>query len=106
MDQVLDALGHRYRRRVLVALADSNPQTVGSVTATVQAHEGVALHGLHVADFETALHHIHLPKLENYGFISWDRATDELTRGPGWADIGPVVELLRDNNEKLPEEFA
>ena len=47
--------------------------------------------------------HSHLPRLENHGFITWDRDAGTLERGPNWAEIAPLVRLLNDHQDELPE---
>ncbi|WP_231182862.1 hypothetical protein [Haladaptatus sp. DYF46] len=79
------------RRQLLHALKeDSAPDT-----ATVSPR-AVATNG---GDREqaTALHHVHLPRLEDHGLITWDRKTDTVTKGPQFDEIGP---LLTDLTEK------
>ncbi len=51
------------------------------------------------------LHHVHLPLLEEYGFITWDRATGRVTRGPQFQKIGPLLELLAAHADELPGEW-
>ncbi len=46
--------------------------------------------------------HVHLPKLEAYGFIDWDRETHEVTKGPKFEEIRPLIELLEEHQEALP----
>lgn len=51
---------------------------------------------------QAALHHLHLPELEQHGFVDWDRETGTFTRGPNYDEIQPVVSLLETNREDLP----
>jgi len=95
-DEKLDALGHIQRRTLLRALVTSNPQDDESVV--IDASES--------ADTELArlveLQHITLPKLEAYGFIRWNRKTNEVSKGPTFEEIRPLLELLVDHEDQLP----
>lgn len=103
-DRVVDALAHRYRRRLLVALCEHNPQ---DATDTQGAEEALgAVEDVGDVDpelIETELVHNHLPKLEEFGFIRWNDETGEISRGPNWDDIEPLLRLLRDHEEELPD---
>lgn len=93
-DDALDALAHRERRQLLRALLESNPQDARPVRAG-DADEA-ALEQL------LAMRHVHLPKLQDYGFVEWDRDTDEVSTGPNFAEIRPLLDLLDDHAEELP----
>jgi len=91
-DTILDVCEHKHRRIVLAALADQH-QSV-SVTDLAKA---IAEHNHHVpltdvasepvTQIQTALHHVHLPKLDEAGFIEHDserqlvEPTDRFNRG-------------------------
>lgn len=95
-DEMLDALGHSQRRRLLCALLTHNPQDVRWVAVATDS----------VDEEHTRLlkmHHLHLPKLEEYGFISWNRDTHEVSKGPNFAELRPLLELLVDYEDELPE---
>lgn len=87
-NQVSDALGHQTRRRILVELMDHNPVAVGN------SHE------CEVSEVE--LIHCHLPKLDSMGYIVWDRDRETIVKGPDWEEIEPVIRLLSDNRECVP----
>ncbi|WP_254532280.1 hypothetical protein [Natrinema gelatinilyticum] len=38
--------------------------------------------------------HNHLPKLEAYGFIRWDKNTHEVEKGPAFEHVRPLLEML------------
>ena len=42
-------------------------------------------------------------KLEEMGYISWDRTTNKIKKGPEWDDIAPVLKLMHDHQDELPE---
>ena len=83
-EDLLDALAHIQRRKLLVALLTHNPQDDGPVV--IDADES--------ADEELTrlieMTHIHLPKLVTYGFITWNQETDEVSKGPTFEEIRPL----------------
>lgn len=95
-DASLDALGHIQRRRVLFGLLDHDPQPD---SLAVLADSADDIDGL---DQGIALYHNHLPKLSEYGFIDWDRDANEVTTGPNFDTIKPLLELLAAHEDELP----
>lgn len=95
-DDALDALADPQRRRLLVALLDHNPQDDSPVVIADTDAEADAVERL------VKMNHVHLPKLEEYGFIEWDRDTHEVIKGPQFDEIRPLLELLADHDDELP----
>ncbi|WP_324665150.1 ArsR family transcriptional regulator [Haloarcula sediminis] len=98
LSQALEALSDRYRRELLVALLRENPQDDDDrdpLDIIDPPQEPDVL--------EAELFHNHLPKLESMGFIEWDRETGQIATGPDWDDIAPVVELIYDHRDELPD---
>jgi hypothetical protein len=97
-DTVLDSLANSYRRQLLVALlshssqADDNCDPLNIVTT--EAEPDVLL---------VELVHRHLPKLADRGYIAWDRTTNEISKGPNWNEIAPLLELIHEHQDSLPE---
>ena len=46
-----------------------------------------------------------LPLLDDAGVIEWDREADEIRKGPRFAEIRPLLELLDDHREELPSDW-
>jgi len=103
MDDIFDVLTNVHRRRVLVALLDHTPQEDGldQVNVVEDAHEGETGLKTLQADF----YHMHLPKLEQTGFIRWDRGSQQVTKGPRFEEICPLLELMRDHADELPDNW-
>lgn len=97
-DQVLSALSHPYRRELLVALTAHNPQDDDDIDPL-----GLLENGGEASALEVDLVHNHLPKLEEMGYITWDYDTGEISKGPDWDEIVPLIELIHDNREELPD---
>nr|WP_161493145.1 hypothetical protein [Natrarchaeobaculum aegyptiacum] len=51
------------------------------------------------------LHHAHLPKLDEAGFIEWNPDSKTITCGPRFDEIAPLVELLVDHQSELPASW-
>lgn len=94
-DDMINALAAVQRRRLLVALLEHNPQDDGP---TVAAGDDAAEEELLVT-----MRHAHLPKLVDYGFVEWDEAAGEVSKGPKFDQIRPLLELLVEHEEELPE---
>ncbi|PCR91876.1 transcriptional regulator [Natrinema ejinorense] len=70
---------------------------------------------LYIGDTETTdeeleallveMEHTHLPLLEDYGFINWDRDTHEVTKGPKFDEIRPLLELMVNHRDELPDNW-
>lgn len=98
-DNVFDALSHIQRRKLLMALAQHNPQDPSPVSVAEDETEAEAVEQI------INMRHIHLPKLEEYGFIEWDREAGEVTKGPKFEEIRPLLELLDDHQDELPSDW-
>lgn len=98
LDDAFDALADRERRALLLALMESNPQADDPVTSKADG-------GDDELDLLVRMQHVHLPKLEDYGFVEWDRDAGEVTRGPRFEEIEPLLELLDDHREELPSDW-
>lgn len=95
-DELLDVLGHVQRRKLLCALLTHNPQKDEPIVADDDSPD---------EEFTqlVAMRHVHLPKLEDYGFISWDRESNEVSKGPNFEDIRPILLLLVEHEDELPD---
>lgn len=100
VDEMVDAVAHVQRRKLLVALLDHNPQDDSPVVIADNESEGDAVERL------ISMNHVHLPKLEEYGFIDWDEDRNEVSKGPMFEEIRPLLELLYDHADELPAEWV
>lgn len=94
---VFEMLANDHRRRLLFALLDHNPQQ------EVQEPAGATLDGVEKENVQIEMYHRHLPKLEDAGFIRWKRDAQQVTKGPVFEEIRPLLESLRENADKIPE---
>ena len=98
-DDIVDALADVQRRKVLVALLEHNPQDDAPVVIADSDSEADAVERL------VTMQHVHLPKLVDYGFIEWNEETHEVTKGPKFDEIRPLLELLHDHEDELPADW-
>jgi hypothetical protein len=105
LDRSLDALGHKYRRRLLLALSRHNPQDDEDAQDAEEALKAVFEGTTENDMIETELIHSHLPKLERYEYIIWDQETGAISKGPNWEEIEPILSLLESHRDELPEEW-
>lgn len=91
LDEMFIALSDIHRRRLLLALQE-HPR---------EAYEMRISEGVHTGEetperLRVKMFHIHLPKLEETGFIRWDRAAETVAKGPRFEEIRPLLELMDD----------
>jgi hypothetical protein len=104
-DRSVEAMGHRYRRRLLLALLDSNPQDDKDAQNAEEALGSVVEGEVDEEIVETELVHYHLPKLDELGYITWDQETGKIKKGPQWDEIEPLLKLLTDHQDELPDDW-
>lgn len=101
MDTVLDVLAARYRRRLLMALLEHNPQDDDDTQIPIDE----ALDEEDAKSLRIAIKHGHLPKLEELGFVEWSRDENLVRKGPRFEDVKPLLELMDDHADELPGEW-
>jgi len=95
-DDAVEALAVAERRRLLAELLEYS------------SHDGHTLavaNGAAPADAvgrRMRWRHRHLPKLADLGVIEWDGRDDEVTKGPAFDELAPLLELLVEHEEELP----
>lgn len=97
-DRVFEALSDPYRRQLLVALLDHNPQ---------DDHDrdplNIVADEVEPETREIEVVHRHLPKLEEMGFVRWNQETNEISKGPRWDEIEPLLTLIHNHRDELPD---
>jgi len=94
IDRQLKLLHKRERRLILQALL--HREGVTDVSAVVEDDRTETL---------LTYEHSHLPELASAGYIQWHRETGEVSRGPRFDDVAPLIELLEENAAELPVEW-
>ena len=93
------ALANKPRRRLLVELIEHDPQDGLPIPEAVHRGEK-ELELLH-----EEIIHIHLPMLDTMGLIQWDSSVHEVSRGPQFEKITPLLRLLLNHTDELPEDI-
>jgi hypothetical protein len=101
LDSMLDALSNRYRRRLLVAMLEHNPQDDDDP----QVPDDVTYQDENLEELMREMRHTHLPKLADAGFIDWNRETNALRKGPKFEEIRPLLELMENHADELPDDW-
>lgn len=70
----------------------------------MQIPADIALEGEEMESLEVRMHHVHLPKLEAAGLIEWDRATNEVQKGPRFEEVCPLLQPIRDRADEVLED--
>lgn len=94
----LRSLAAKDRRRLLHDLRQQEPLDTAESTTVVANGSGRDLDEL-----EAELHHVHLPKLVDAGYIEHDRETGEVRRGPKFDQIAPLLRLMANHPDELPD---
>lgn len=98
-DKVLEALADPYRRQLLLALIEHNPQDDGDPDPlNIHPEDDDPLSKLNIFMG-------HLPKLDSMGIIEWNKEDDEIFKGPDWTEFEPLLQLIAENKDQLPEEW-
>ena len=101
LNELLDALANIHRRRLIVSLLEQDSLSVDRFVS-----QEVERGDRDREQLFSAVYHTHLPKLAEAEFIDWDRDTGDVTRGPNFTEIRPLVECLTDHADDLPGEWT
>jgi hypothetical protein len=98
LDDALDAIGHAERRRLLLALSEHTPRDDSPPGGSTDRDTGDAAERIR-------MHHVHLPKLDDYGFVDWNERAGEVRRGSEFDRIEPLLELFDEHGSELPFDW-
>lgn len=96
LDELYEVLANVHRRRLLFGLLEENPRTdspidIGAPPDAVVADDAARIEHRHV----------HLPKLDDYGFVEWTPSLNSVETGPRFEEVRPVLEALADHHDLL-----
>jgi DNA-binding transcriptional ArsR family regulator len=97
------AFADRDRRRLLVYLVDGNPEERGKIPEHIRVAEHFDEEERRT--LEEMLETEHLPLLEENGLIDWDRETDVIVRGERFDEIRPLLTLISEHRDDLPDDW-
>lgn len=97
-DRMLDALGSRKRRQLLVHLMKNNPREEAKLVDELNVGEVNE-------QFSIRLHHVDLPKLVELAYIEWDHEFGRITKGHRFDEIRPLLDLLARHEDDLPNDL-
>jgi hypothetical protein len=95
---VFNTLSNEYRRRLLVNLIEHNPQD-----DSVDIPDDIVIGDKERDLLQAEMVHTHLPKLEAAGYIQWEKDTHEVMKGPRFDEIRPLLELIYEHRDDLPD---
>jgi hypothetical protein len=98
-DELLEALANGYRRELLLALLEHNPQD-DDEPDPLDIHDSTEDAA---SQFDIFMYH--LPMLDKLGIVEWNEETDEIVKGPDWDEFAPLLRLIEEHKDELPEEW-
>lgn len=96
-DVQVELLADGTRRRLLVALLDDAPGE-SPITLTERGGETGTPERIE-------MQHLHLPKLADAGVVRWDRENNLVLQGPQFDELEPLLTVLHDHADELPDEW-
>ncbi|MBO4247488.1 hypothetical protein IL252_06605 [Halomicrobium sp. IBSBa] len=100
-DTMLRALAAEPRRRLVIALADARADE--TLALPEAAHSSPPQRDQDL--LHRQLVHLHLPTLAEADLIEWDREPLRARRGPRFAEVAALVDLLHEHAEELPSSL-
>ncbi|AHG01123.1 hypothetical protein HALLA_17350 [Halostagnicola larsenii XH-48] len=105
MDLSYTDVANRYRRQTLSILADERPLSVSELASRIVAHPSNDATNesteTQVRKARLALYHVHLPKLDESGLVSYTHETGEVTVPEGVADdLAEIAETFRSQMDE------
>ena len=95
LDSFAECMGHEYRRRILFSLHQLEGGESLHVPRDVLEEEDDR------DAFVVEIAHNHLPRLDELGYVSWDREAQVVEAGEGFERIEPLLDVLTDHYEQI-----
>lgn len=93
-DRLFESMSHPSRRRILFFLEERRDDAAAPVDALFDDGRDDAF---------ARLYHVHLPKLNDAGYVDWDSEAGTVSRGPAFEAVEPLLDLFREHREELPD---
>jgi hypothetical protein len=100
-DRALKTLSDACRRRLLFELYEE-VNSKGGGGRRRKSINYTDITPLRTERKQRRLYHIHLPKLDEFGYITWNEANKTIQKGPRWEEIEPLLELISTHLSELP----
>lgn len=100
LGDILMVLANPDRRRILLSLNDEKNH---GETIRVTGEDLMDTMNTRRETLKTSLYHNHLPRMDELGIIEWDKETGEIRKGERFEEVAPLLQLMDDNAEDLPE---
>jgi len=101
-DTVFKCISAEPRRQLIVSLLDTQPGQ------SVPLPESAAMRNvpLDPEKLRLKLYHVHLPLLEENGFITWKKDPFVASRGPQFNEVEVVFDALQSAAIKIPDSLV
>lgn len=101
-DTVFKSLSAEPRRQLIVSLLDAPPDQ------SVPLPESAAMPNLPLnpESLRVELYHVHLPMLEENGFITWETDPLVASRGPQFDEVAVVFDALHSKSADIPDQLV
>ena len=94
IDTQLELVSDNQRRELLLSLQERSPRDTGVHSGSVPMEDGGRR-------FQVEMYHRHLPKLEEADLVTWNRDAGQVSRGPAFDDVRPLLTLLEESENEL-----
>jgi hypothetical protein len=94
-DNTYTAVADESRRELLLELLERNPRN----DAAYLPRDETSTPSPTESRTRLQMYHTHLPKLVEYGYVEWDKDDHELTKGPEFDDVRPLLEFIADRDD-------
>ena len=99
LDGFAECMGHEYRRKILFSLHESARDEYLLVPDDLLESD------LERDRLFLQLVHHHVPKLEEWEFVSWDRESQVVERGEEFGRIEPLLDVLSEHYDQIVPRF-
>lgn len=100
IDRFFDALGKTRRRVILRSLTDTENANLHQLAESIAEYEEGESSEEQIESIRLDLHHHHVPKLAEYGLISYDTRTNMMALEPLPETAQEILDLVNDLEEE------